>query len=217
MKRTLWVFIVLCLMVLAGCNQAQTGGSEVDSEPSAKGELMALAQQYFSIDGETLSRTDDEAIIEFGKSFVNLYTGAVAEQEKVSFKNYISNKNLLKFTDKMLELTQKEYFLGRNFINYGFDNEFYQANLRHVEDNLCYLELRYQYQGSGSACELLITAENKSLKLVDLYFGVKDGVDTFATGHPAERETNNPNLWDNEEWVKGVFDKLEEFEEGLNS
>jgi len=40
---------------------------------------------------------------------------------------------------------------------------------------------------------------------------------TFATGHPAERKINDPNLWENEEWVKGVFNKLEDFDERLGS
>lgn len=65
------------------------------------------------------------------------------------------------------------------------------------------------------SCKMLITSENKFLKLADFYFGSKDGVDTFTTGHPAEREINDPDLWENEEWVKSVFDKLEDFEERL--
>jgi hypothetical protein len=84
-----------------------------------------------------------------------------------------------------------------------------------MKDNLCYLELQFEFEGSGMGCKMLITAEKKSLKLVDLYFGSKDGVDTFATGHPAEREINDPSLWKNEEWIKVVFDKLEDFEERL--
>lgn len=66
-------------------------------------------------------------------------------------------------------------------------------------------------------CKMLITTEYKSLKLVDLYFGSKDGVDTFTTGHSAEREINDSDLWENEEWVKGVFEKLKDFEERLGS
>jgi hypothetical protein len=73
------------------------------------------------------------------------------------------------------------------------------------------------FEGSGMSCKMLITTKNKSLKLVDLYFGSKGGVNTFATGHHAEREINDPNLWENREWVKGVFDKLEDFEERLGS
>lgn len=232
MKKAIWVFIVFSLMVFAGCNQAHdikdnalsretqsdpAEESKAASEQSTKDVLKQLANQYFFIQGENFCKADDETIVEFGKSFVNLYNGAVAEQEKVSFEKYISNKNLLKFTDKILELTQKQDLLGGNAINYGLKNEFNKAKLRHMEDNLCYLELQFEFEGSGMSCKMLIIAENKSLRLVDLYFGSKDGVDTFATGHHTEREINNPNLWENEEWIKGVFDKLEDFEGRLSS
>lgn len=154
---------------------------------------------------EYLSNADDETIIEFGKAFVNLYNDAVAEQEKVFFEKYISNKNLRKFTDKMLEITQKQDLQGGNSINYGLENEFEQVKLQHTEDNFCYLELVFQFEGSGMGSKMLITSENKSLKIVDLYFGSKDGVDTFATGHPAEREINNPNLWGERRMAKESF------------
>ena len=187
------------------------------SEQSTENVLNQLANQDFSIEGENLYNADDDTIVAFGKTFVNLFNGAVAEQKKVSFEKYISNNNLREFTGKMLELTQKQDLLGGNAINYGLNNEFNQAKVQHMEDNLCYLELQFEFQGSGMGCKMLITTENKSLKLVDLYFGSKDGVDTFTTGHPAEREINDSNLWENEEWVKGVFDKLEDFEEMLSS
>ncbi|WFA08772.1 immunoglobulin-like domain-containing protein [Tissierella sp. Yu-01] len=177
--------------------------------------LKQLENQNFSIQGEIISYADDKTIVEFGKAFVNLFNGAVGEQEKVSFERYISNNNLLKFADKILELTQKQDLQGSNLVNYGLNNEFQQFELQHIEDNLCYLKLPFQFEGSGNTCKMLIISENKSLKLVDFYFGSKDGVDTLATGHPAEREINDPNLWENEEWVSGVFDKLKNFEEKL--
>ena len=186
-------------------------------EQSTENVLNQLENQDFSIEGKNLYNADDDTIVEFGKAFVNLFNGAVAEQKKVSFEKYISNNNLREFTGKMLELTEKQDLLGGNAINYGLNNEFNQAKVQHMEDNLCYLELQFEFQGSGMGCKMLITTENKSLKLVDLYFGSKDGVDTFTTGHPAEREINDSNLWENEEWVKGVFDKLEDFEERLGS
>lgn len=61
-------------------------------------------------------------------------------------------------------------------------------------------------------CKLLVQSSNKSLKIVDLYFGYKDGVDTFTTGHPAERRIDNPQIWDDQEWVDDVFEKLELYE-----
>ena len=191
--------------------------SDPASEQSTENVLNQLANKEFSVEGENLGDADDDIIVEFGKSFINLFNGAVAEQKKVTFEKYITNKNLRKFTDSMLELTQKQDLLGGNTINYGLKNEFNQVNLQHMEDNFCYLELRFEFEGSGMGCKMLITTENKSLKLVDFYFGSKDGVDTFTTGHPAERGINDSDLWENEEWVKSVFDKLEDFEEKFGS
>ena len=191
--------------------------SDPASEQSTENVLNQLANKEFSVEGENLGDADDDIIVEFGKSFINLFNGAVAEQKKVSFEKYITNKNLRKFTDSMLELTQKQDLLGRNTINYGLKNEFNQAKLQHMEDNFCYLELQFEFEGSGMGCKMLITTENKSLKLVDFYFGSKDGVDTFTTGHPAERGINDSDLWENKEWVKSVFVKLEDFEEKLGS
>lgn len=232
MKRAILGLMIFLITVFSGCKQTykikdielsrETQSNtakniKVASEHSAKEILSQLESQVFFIYGENLSNADGETIVEFGKAFINLYNGAVGGQEKVSFEKYISNKNLRKFTDKMLELTQKQVLQGSNFIIYGLENEFGQTEIKYIKDNLCYLEMPFKFKGAGSRCKMLITSENKSLKLVDLYFGNKEGVDTFATGHLAERKINNRNLWENEEWVKGVFDKLEDFEERVGS
>lgn len=124
---------------------------------------------------------------------------------------------MLRFTDEMLELTQKQELQGGHGINYGLSNEFKQAKLQYKGDNLCYLELPFQFEGSGMNSKMLITIENGSLELVDFYFGSKDGVDTLATGHHADRNINDPNLWENEEWINNVFDRLKEIEDGFGS
>ena len=232
MKKTIMILMISSLMGLTGCietedikdnalsketqsvlDEGSDEGSKAMATPESKTKdvLDHLANQEFLIQGEHLSSADDETVIEFGKAFINLYNGAVAEQEKVSFEKYISNKNLEEFTDKMLELTQRQDVQGGNAIHYGLENKFEQVTLRHIKDNVYYLELPFQHESSSMGSRMLITAVNNALKIVDLYFGSKDGVDTYATGHPAEREMNDPDLWKNEEWVKRVFDKLEEF------
>ncbi|AIQ36559.1 hypothetical protein R50345_19135 [Paenibacillus sp. FSL R5-0345] len=185
------------------------------SEKSATELLSELANQQFFIKEDQISEDDYVSIEAFGKAFVNLYTGAVTKQEIVSFENYISNANLLKFTDKMLELTQKQELNGASSVNFGFDNEFKEVEFKKLDKNLYYLRLPFSNEGSGMTCELLVQSSNKSLELVDLYFGYKDGVDTITTGHPAVRKLNNPKLWDNQEWVNGVFEKLEQYESEL--
>lgn len=50
---------------------------------------------------------------------------------------------------------------------------------------------------------------------MDFYFGTKDGVDTISTGHHTERKVDNPNLWNEEDWVMSVNERLLEYEEML--
>ena len=231
MKKIILIFMMFFLMMSAGCKQTKetkdnelsmevqstsTEDNKKNSQQATEDLLDQLANRNFSIQGEKFSDADDETILEFGKTFVNLFNAGVAKQENVSFEKYISNKNLLKFTDEMLKLTQRQELQGDNAINYGLENEFGQAKLQHIGDNICYLELPFLFAGSGMTCRMLITSENKSLKLVDLYFGNKDGVDTFATGHSAVRKVDNPDLWNDEEWVRDVFDKLEYLGERLD-
>lgn len=185
-------------------------------EKSATESLSELANRKFSIKEDQISTRDYDSMVTFGKSFVNLYTGAVAEQETVSFENYISNANLLEFTDKMLELTQKQELNGTSSAYFGLDNEFKEEELKELDENLYFLSLPFSNEGSGMTCKLLVQSSNKSLKIVDLYFGYKDSVDTFTTGHPAERKIDNPQIWDDQEWVDDVFEKLEQYETELS-
>lgn len=195
----------------------EKGTEFIYKELSSKDILNQLENQVFAMQGKDINNKDDETIINFGKAFVNLYNGAVAELEKVSFKNYIVNENLLKFTDKILELTQKQELQGGHGIRYGLNNEFKQSKLKYIEDNLYYLELPFEFEGSGMNSKMLIKVENGSLELVDFYFGSKDGMDTLATGHHSDRKINDPNLWENEEWTNNVFERLREIEESLGS
>ncbi|MNW45641.1 hypothetical protein D3C74_229110 [compost metagenome] len=64
-------------------------------------------------------------------------------------------------------------------------------------------------------CKLLVQSVDKTLKIVELYFGNKDGVDTIASGHPSERKLDNPNFWVDQEWVDGVMEKLEQYRNAL--
>lgn len=232
MKRLTLSIVASALFVLAGCSQEENSSKLKDNplesksnivitnEPTAKSEakiLNELANQEFSIKDNQTSDEDYNSITFLGKAFVNLYTGAVAAQETVSFKNYISNENLLKFTNKMLELEQKQDLNGGNAVTFGLENEFKEAEVKQLDENLYYINVPFTNQGSGMSCKLLVQSENHSLQIVDVYFGNKDGVDTIATGHPSERKLDNPKLWDDQEWVNDVFEKLEQYESELRS
>ncbi|WP_410768431.1 hypothetical protein [Fontibacillus sp. BL9] len=227
MKRFTLGIAVLAFVVLAGCSQKENHLTEqsisnieasVESpEKSAAEILNDLAGQEFSIQADQISEDDYGSMEAFGKAFINLYTGAVANQERVSFENYISNENLLLFTNKMLELEQRQDLKGANGVIFGLNNEFKEAEFKRLDNNIYHLELSFLNQGSGMSCKLLVRSVNRSLQIVDLYFGNKDGIDTMATGHPAVRRLDNPKLWDDQQWVEGVMEKLGQYETELSS
>ncbi len=228
-KLTLGI-VLLVLFVLVGYSQKVNNPNKIqikenpiksisnreasfESPKKSVAEILSdLANQKFLIKEDKISDCDYETIANFGKAFVNLYTGAVAKQERVSFENYISNENLLKFVNKMLELEQKKELKGGIGVIFGLENEFNELEFRILNENLCYLNLYFSNQGSGMSCKMLVQSEKKSLKISDLYFGNKDGVDTIVTGHHKVRKLDNPELWDDQEWINGVFEKLEKYE-----
>lgn len=222
MRKLTVSIAVLIFIVLVGCTQeenptTQESMSNIEApvespEESAAKTLNELANQQFSIQTDQISEADYDTMESFGRAFVDLYTGAVAEQEAVSFGNYIANENLLQFTNNMLELEQQQELKGGIGVIFGLNNEFKQVELEKLDDNLYRLQVPFSNQGSGMSCQLLVQADHKSLVIVDLYFGNKDGVDTTVTGHPATRKLDNPELWNDPAWVDGVMKKLEEYE-----
>ncbi len=226
MQKLKLVTTVLIFAVLIGCSQKENHSigefssnieASVETPEKMEAELLSdLANQEFSIKGDQISKDDYSSMEDFGKSFVNLYTGAVANQERVSFNNYISNEKLLQFTNKMLELEQQKVLKGGFSVIFGLNNEFEEVELKRLDSNLYRLDLSFVNQGSGMSCKLLVQPVKKSLKIVDLYFGNKDGVDTLATGHPAERRLDKPGLWDDKAWVDGVMERLDKYEIELN-
>ncbi|WP_044480623.1 hypothetical protein [Paenibacillus antibioticophila] len=221
MRKLAKSIAVLTFIVLVGCAQEEHQSTQeslsnieasVETPEPADKTLNDLANQQFSIQADQISEADYESIESFGKAFVDLYTGAVAEQETVSFDNYIANENLLNFTNKMLELEQWQELKGGIGVIFGLNNEFQQAEIEKLDDNLYHLNLAFSNQGSGMSCQLLVQADQKSLNIVDLYFGNKDGVDTTVTGHPAARKLDHPELWNDQVWVDSVMEKLGEYD-----
>lgn len=198
----IFISCMIVILFLAACDS--NNGVDTISERTAAELLSDLANQ---------SGYDDyDSIVSFGEAFVNLYNGAVAEQETVSFENYISNENLLEFTNRMLAAEQKSELKGGIGVIFGSNNEFGRAEFSKLDENLYYLRLPFENQGSGMSCKLLVQSENQSLKIVDWYFGNKDGADTIATGHPSVRKLDNPNLWNEQGWVDRVSAELEKYE-----
>lgn len=158
---------------------------------------------------------DDEAAAAFAQDFINQFNGTIAGREKIDLTEYIGNSNLLAFAEKMIVLTQKQVQLGKSAVIYGAENEFGDVECGKIDADLYYVKVPFSYEGFGMTCQLVIQKQEAGMEIKDFYFGTKDGVDTISTGHSADRKVDNPNLWDEEDWVANVFEKLNDYEREL--
>jgi hypothetical protein len=156
--------------------------------------------------------SDEELVVSYAQGFIDEFNGTIAGQKDIELAVYIKNKNLLSFAEKMIELTQKQEQLGMNAVIYGGANEFDDIVCEEIAQNLYYVNAKFCYEGSGMSCQLLIKKQNEELVIEDFYFGTPDGIDTIATGHYTEREVSNPQIWEDEDWVLGVYEKMLEYE-----
>lgn len=161
-----------------------------------------------------IEETEENAII-FCCEFINQFTGAVSEQKPIAFNDYIRNQNLIKFADKMLELTQIQDAKKMLAVNYGQNNDFVSTEIGNIEKHIYYTKITFEYEGSGMTAQMIVEYSDGTFWIDDFYFGMKDGVDTISTGHISERHVDNPELWNDEIWVQDVFEQLEKYEQQL--
>lgn len=153
-----------------------------------------------------------QAVLEFSQNFINTLNGAIAKTGKVNLGEYIKNKNLLTFAYKMVELTHKQDVAGENMTTYGGNNKFGDSEIEELGEGVYYLYIPFECEGTGMVCQLLVKVLDENMEIVDFYFGSKDGIDTIATGHHTVRKVDDPERWNDEAWVAGVFSNIEDYE-----
>ena len=165
---------------------------------------------------ESLNIEKKEMVLAYAEQYVNEFQGAIAKENDIELDDYIRNENLLNFTEKMIVLTQKQITAGATGALYGTDNEFYRKECSKINETVWYVDLYFVYRGSGQRCQMLVDTTG-NMEILDFYFGSMDGVDTICTGHLSERTVKEPGLWEKEEWVLGVFEKMLEYEGMLDT
>lgn len=218
--RGIWLFVCICIVganSLVGCTMGaeitNNGPQIVVTEEYSDQIHDEYSDQIHDEDSDQIEiQADDERVVIFAQDFIDQFNGTIAGLEEINLAEYIGNSNLLVFAEKMILLTQRQVELGMNAVIYGAENEFNDVKYEEIEKDIYYVKIQFRYEGSGMTCQLIIKKTEDDLEIMDFYFGTKDGVDTISTGHPAERTVDNPNLWNEEDWVMSVNERMIEYE-----
>ncbi|MGG3885654.1 hypothetical protein [Brevibacillus panacihumi] len=225
MTRFMMLFIAIGL-VLAGCSQDQTNGNNEKNTPVVSGdsstnrtintEITPITEQkglqdtpeYVAKNKEKLSVQDSETAYEMCARALNDYYKAVWNGSVIELDAFIDNDNLKQYTQKKIE-SQYAVHVKNKQTDKVQNIEIGAWEVKYTDDvdgGFLYLKIPVQIHmdvGSyGEVTEFLVRNANGKLVIVDWYTGAKDSYDFTVRG---ENQTiDNPNIWNDSEWVKSV-------------
>lgn len=222
--------LVVLLFILSSCGKVTTneydkntyvilGDSTTDSviytenTPSKEWNLLQNHSEYLVKSEGELSVQDSETAYEMCARALDDYYKAVWNGTDIELDTFIDNENLKQYTQKKI-LSQNDVYdqfndkvqnikIGAWEVEYTDD----------VDGGFLYLKLPVEINktvGSYSeVTEFLVRNVNGKLVIVDWYTGAKDSYDFMVRGE--NLTIDNPNIWNDSEWVKELNNKQVEF------
>jgi hypothetical protein len=203
MKKLKVISLLLIVSLACACSgYSNSRGKEPKNSVNA-----SLSENDFkATKNNDLVPQDFETAYKLGKSLLNEYYLQKSGSSKVDFSKYITNKNLLKYSDKKVLVEGQNTEIGKILI--GLE----KAELSHEKN--CYFLLytisvtQGENRGFSEGAKLLITNDNGKLVIADWY--IPHGtVSYFDEKNRSYSTFGSPKIWDNQDFVKNIFEKAE--------
>ncbi|MGE7841657.1 hypothetical protein ACQKNX_12760, partial [Lysinibacillus sp. NPDC093712] len=182
--------------------------------------VLQDSPEYLAENEDGLTSQDSEMAYEMCMTVLTDYYKAIWNGSDIELGSFIESENLKRYTLKKIQY-QYDLYLTHNDTNnlvesvdigtqgVGWEAEFTDD----VDGGFLYLKLPAEIkmtEGShGEVIEFLVRNVNGKLVIVDWYDGGKDSYDFLVRG---ENQTiDNPNIWNNSEWVNKLNSKQIEF------
>lgn len=225
------MFFIITWIVLVGCStEEKNGNNEKMSEvlrgsnldpvinkvitPNTEHNGLQDSPAYLAKNEGELSLQDSDTAYEMCVKALTDYYKAVWNGEDIELNTFIDNESLEQYMQKKI---QSQYDLHSAYSNDKVQNiEISSWEVEYTDDadgGFLYLklpaEIKYTVGSFGEATEFLVRNINGKLVIVDWYDGGKDSYDFLVRG---ENQTiDNPNVWNDGEWVKELDRKQNEF------
>lgn len=214
-----YLLVVVILLTLSSCTpvvpEESSGDSAINNEitPSTEQNALLDLPKYLAKNEGELSIHDSETAYEMCARALDDYYKAVWNGTNIELDIFIDNENLKQYTQKKI---QSQYELYDQFDSkvQSIKIDDWEAKYTDDEDGgFLYLKLPVEINmtiGSrGEVTEFLIRNVNGKLVIVDWYTGAKDSYDFLVRGE--NLSIDNPNIWNDSEWVKKLNNKQVEF------
>lgn len=170
--------------------------------------------KYIAENQEELSVQDSETAYELCVNALNDYYKAIWNGSVIDLDLYIDNENLKQYTQE--KVRSQNYLYGNldsKVKDIAIDDAWEVAFTDDADGGFLYLMIPvhiHKYTGGyGEGIEFLVRNVNGKLVIADWYAGGKDSYDFMVRGE--NLTIDNPDIWNDSEWVKELFSKQNEF------
>ncbi|WP_438318670.1 hypothetical protein [Sporosarcina sp. FA9] len=169
--------------------------------------------EYQTIPSDQLSLEDSETAYEMCVNALTDYYEAVWNGSDIDLDTFIDNDDLNRYMQKKI---QSQHDLHAGYTDKVKNIEIDDWEVDYSDDadgGFLYLHLPAHIKkfvgGYGEGTEFLVRKVNGKLVIVDWYTGGKDTYDFMVRGD--NQTIDNPNIWNDSEWVKKLDAKVNEF------
>ncbi|WP_062350393.1 hypothetical protein [Bacillus kwashiorkori] len=212
-----YIYMLVILFTLSACSSTATEKSNEnkanynENSPGNKQNASQTSSGYFAKDEGKLSTHDSAIAYEMCAKVLDDYYKAIWNGTDIDLDAFIENDNLKRYTQKKI---QSQHDLYAEFNNKVENIKIGDKKVEFTDDKdggYLYLKLPVEINmttGSrGEVTEFLVRNIKGKLFIVDWYSGTKDSYDFTVRG---ENQTiNNPDIWNDGEWVKKLDSKME--------
>ncbi|MFE7064080.1 hypothetical protein ACFVAD_18260 [Sutcliffiella sp. NPDC057660] len=219
--------LVVLLFILSSCGKVTTnneyekntdvapGDNTVNSAviteitPSKERGILHNHPKYLVKNEGQLSIQDSKTAYEMCVKALTDYNKAIRNGTDIELDAFIDNENLKQYIQKKI---QSQYRISNKVekIDVGAWEVEYKED---VDGGFIYLKLPAEIHNTmgswGEVTEFLVRNINDRLVIVDWYDGSKDSYDFLVRGE--NLTIDNPNIWNESEWVKNINSKQVEF------
>lgn len=221
---------MVLLFILSSCGKVTTneyekntnvvsGDSATDSAVyteitlSTERNLLQNYQKYLVKNEGELSIQDSEIAYEMCVRALTDYYKGVWNGTSIELDTFIDNENLKQYTQKKIQSQYDVYAQFNNKVQNIRIGAWEVEYTDNVDGGFLYLKLPVEINktvGSyGEVTEFLLRNVNGKLVIVDWFTGAKDSYDFLVRGE--NLAIDNPNIWNDSEWVKNLYNKQVEF------
>lgn len=223
------MFFIVIGLILVGCSPDKTNGNNekntpavledsviaknTEITPSTERIVLQDSPEYVAKNEVGLSILDSETAYEMCVRVLTDYYKAVWNGSDIELGAFIDNENLKHYTQNKIQYQYDVYGKFNDKVQSIESSAWEVEYIDDVDGGFLFLKLPVEIKkavGSyGEPTEFLVSNVNGKLVIVDWYTGAKDSYDFMVRGE--NLTIDNPNIWDDSEWVKRLKRKQIEF------